>query len=188
LCDDCRTHYRGVQEILETVGISWTDDSHLVRGFDYYTRTVFEFDLEGFGARSVVGAGGRYDGLIELLGGPPTPAVGFAVGSEPVMVALREGRELEPRVPDVFVVWMEGLAAVATATGLDLRKAGLRVVVSDAAKSMQAQMRSANRLGARNVVILGPDEVSKQVAKVKDMGSGDERDIAFADLVKDLSS
>ncbi len=188
LCDDCRTHYAGVQEILETIGISWTDDPQLVRGFDYYTRTVFEFDLEGFGARSVVGAGGRYDGLIELLGGPPTPAVGFAVGTEPVMVALREAREVEPRVPDVFVVWMEGLAAVATATALDLRKAGLRVVVSDAAKSMQAQMRSANRLGARNVVILGPDEVSKQVAKMKNMTSGDEREIAFADLVKELST
>ncbi|MEX2539978.1 MAG: histidine--tRNA ligase [Actinomycetota bacterium] len=187
LCDECRAHYASVQEILESLGIAWTDDPHLVRGFDYYTRTVFEFDLEGFGARSVVCGGGRYDGLVELLGGPPTPAAGFAVGTEPVMVALRESRTVEGRKPDVFVVWTEGLAGVATATALDLRKAGLRVVVSDVAKSFKAQMRSADRLGARRVVILGADEVAKQVAKVKDMESGSEREVGFKDLAKDVA-
>jgi len=188
LCDACRSHYAAVQEILEAVGITWIDDPFLVRGFDYYTRTVFEFDLEGFGARSVVCAGGRYDGLIELLGGDPTPAVGFAVGTEPVMVALRDSREIDSRRPDAYVVWMDGLASVATATALDLRNAGLRVVVSDAAKSMSAQLRSANRLGARRAIILGPDEVSKGRATVRDMESGQQREIALDRLVRELST
>jgi len=187
LCEECRTHYAAVQETLEAVGVAWIDDPHLVRGFDYYTRTVFEFDLEGFGARSVVCGGGRYDGLVELLGGPPTPAAGFAVGTEPVMVALREARKADARGPDVFVAWMTGLASVAMATALDLRKAELRVVVSDAPRSLKAQLRSADRLGAQRVVILGPDEVSKRVATVRDMASSEQREVALDRLSEELS-
>ena len=188
LCDECRAHYRSVQEILESVGVAWVEDPYLVRGFDYYTRTVFEFDLEGFGARSVVCGGGRYDGLIELLGGPPTPAAGFAIGSEPVMVALRESRQAPSRGPDVFVVWMEGLASVAMAAALDLRTAGRRVVVADAPRSMKSQLREANRLGARFAVILGPDEVAKRVATVRDLGSSEQREVALDSLVDELAT
>lgn len=187
LCDECKAHYAGVQEILEAVGSTWVDDPHLVRGFDYYTRTVFEFDLEGFGARSVVGAGGRYDGLIELLGGAPTPAVGFAIGTEPVMVALRERRDHTTQEPDVFIVWMDGLASVATATALDLRAAGIRTVVADASRSLKAQLRSADRLGAGTAVILGPDELARSVATVRDMSTSEQREVALNDLVKELS-
>ncbi|MGH2758586.1 MAG: histidine--tRNA ligase [Actinomycetota bacterium] len=187
LCDECRAHYRSVQEILEAVGVAWVEDRHLVRGFDYYTRTVFEFDLEGFGARSVVCGGGRYDGLIELLGGPSTPAAGFAVGTEPVMVALREARRPETRGPDVFVAWMEGLAGVAMALALDLRRAGRRVVVADASRSLRSQLREANRLGAGQAVILGPDEVAKRVATVRDLGSSEQREVALDALVQELS-
>lgn len=187
LCDECRAHFASVQEILETLGIAWKNDPHLVRGFDYYTRTVFEFELEGFGARGTVCGGGRYDGLIELLGGAPTPAAGFAVGTEPVLVALREHGGVEGSPPDVYVVWMEGLAGIAMATALDLRAAGLRVTVSDGPKSMKAQFRAVDRSGARRAVILGPDEVSRGVAKVKDMESGDEREVALTELAKDLS-
>lgn len=187
ICDDCRAHYRSVQEVLETVGVTWIEDPHLVRGFDYYTRTVFEFDLEGFGARSIVGAGGRYDGLIELLGGPPTPGAGFAIGTEPVMVALRESRNVEAPAPEVFVVWMEGLASVAMAAALDLRRAGRRVVVADAPRSLRSQLREANRLRARAAVILGPDEVAKRAATVRDLTSGEQREVALDSLVAELA-
>ncbi len=188
LCDDCRNHFASVQEILESIGIGWKNDPHLVRGFDYYTRTVFEFVLEGFGARGTVCGGGRYDGLIELLGGPPTPAAGFAVGTEPVMVSLRDSRELGGMKPDVFVVWMEGLASIAMATALDLRKVGLRVLVADEPKSMRAAFRAADRSGASHAVILGPQEVASAKATVKDLVSGDQREVALDALVKELSS
>jgi histidyl-tRNA synthetase len=186
LCEDCRSHFTSVQEILESIGIAWKNDPHLVRGFDYYTRTVFEFVLEGFGARGTVCGGGRYDGLVELLGGPPTPAAGFAVGTEPVMVSLRESRELEGLKPDVYIVWMEGLASIAMATALDLRKAGVRVVVADEPKTMKAAMRAADRSGAARVIILGPQEVAAGKATVKDLASGDQREIALDALAKGL--
>jgi histidyl-tRNA synthetase len=188
LCDECRAHFESVQEILESVGIAWKNDPHLVRGFDYYTRTVFEFVLEGFGARGTVCGGGRYDGLIELLGGPSTPASGFAIGTEPVLVSLREQRdELKGWRPDVYVIWMDGLASVAMASALDLRSAGLRVTVSDESKTMRAQLRAADRSEATRAVILGTDEVAKGVATVKDLGSGEQREVPLDSLVKELA-
>jgi histidyl-tRNA synthetase len=188
LCEDCRNHFASVQEILESVGVAWKNDPHLVRGFDYYTRTVFEFVLEGFGARGTVCGGGRYDGLIELLGGPPTPAAGFAVGTEPVLVSLRETRELEGAKPDVYVIWMDGLASIGMATALDLRRSGLRVILADEAKSMRAQLRAADRSGARTAVILGTDEVAKGVVTVKDLSSGDQREVAMERLAAEVAS
>jgi histidyl-tRNA synthetase len=189
LCEDCRAHFAAVQDILETVGLAWKSDPYLVRGFDYYTRTVFEFVLEGFGARGTVCAGGRYDGLVELLGGGPTPAAGFAIGTEPTMIALREQRgEVEAWRPDVFVIWMDGLASVAMACALDLRRAGLRVTVADEAKSMRAQLRAADRSGAKRAVILGGDEVAKGVATVKELETGEQREVALDTLVRELSA
>ena len=188
LCDDCRSHFAAVQDILETVGVAWKSDPHLVRGFDYYTRTVFEFVLEGFGARGTVCGGGRYDGLVELLGGAPTPAAGFAIGTEPTLVALREQRgEVGGWRPDVYVIWMEGLASVAMASALDFRKAGLRVTVADEPKSMRAQLRAADKSGAARAVILGTGEVAKGVATVKELSSGEQREVPLDSLVKELA-
>src|SRR5207237_10358343 len=169
-------------------GIAWKNDPHLVRGFDYYTRTVFEFVLEGFGARGTVCGGGRYDGLIELLGGDPTPASGFAIGTEPVLVALRErGDERAGWRPDVYVIWMDGLASLAMASALDLRKAGLRVTVADQAKPMRAALRAADKSGAENALILGADEVAKGVVTVKDLASGEQREVALDRLAQELT-
>jgi histidyl-tRNA synthetase len=187
LCEECRTHFAAVQGILETLGVAWKNDPHLVRGLDYYTRTVFEFELEGFGGRPTVCGGGRYDGLVEMLGGQPTPAAGFAVGTEPVLVALRDAREPKGWRPDVYVVWLEGTVDIAMATALDLRAAGLRVLVSDEAKSLKAQLRAADRVGAAKVVILGPDEVAKRIATVRDLSSGEQREVPLAGLGKELS-
>ncbi len=184
ICDECKGHFAEVGRILEALGIPWTDDPRLVRGLDYYTRTVFEFILPGF---PTLGAGGRYDLLIEQFGGPALPAIGFGIGLSRTMRALDYRLPIDRWRPDAHIVWLEGLAEVAVATAMDLRRAGLRVTMSDEPRSMRSQLREADRLGARSVVILGPDEVSKQVAKVKDMDSGDERSVALADLVKELA-
>lgn len=188
LCADCTVHYRGVQEILEALGVAWTSAPELVRGFDYYTRTVFEYDLASLGARSAIGGGGRYDGLVEEFDGPPLPGVGLAVGVWPTMVALTELRgEIEGWTPDVYVAWLEGLAPVAMATALDLRNAGLRVTVSDETRSLRAQLRAADRYGAARAVILGPDEVRRGVATVRDLAAGTQDEIPLKDLVGKLA-
>ncbi len=185
LCEECKEHHAAVERILETLGIAWKDAPDLVRGLDYYTRTVFEFVDPA--VRTLL-AGGRYDLLVEQLGGSPTPAVGFGLGLSRTMAAMR-GRAPAAWVPDVHVIWLkEDLAEVAIATAMDLRNAGLRVTLSDAARSTRSQMNEANRLGARRVVILGPDEVAKRVATVRDMESGEQREVALDYLVQELSS
>jgi histidyl-tRNA synthetase len=182
VCAECKEHHATVERMLEALGIASKDDPFLVRGLDYYTRTVFEFVVDGI---PTLGAGGRYDLLVEQLGGPPTPAVGFGLGVSRTMVAIGD-RESAWR-PDVHVVWLPDVPPeVALATAMDLRNSGLRVTVSDDARSMRSQMNEANRLGAVRAVILGPDEVSRKVAKVKDMESGQEREIAFDALVAEL--
>lgn len=184
VCAECKEHHMAVERMLESLGIASKDDPYLVRGLDYYTRTVFEFVVDGV---PTLGAGGRYDLLLEQLGGPATPAVGFALGLSRTMVAIGER---EPAWhPDVHVIWLgDVLPEIALATAMDLRAAGLRVTVSEDARSMRSQLNEANRLNAARVVILGPDEVSRSVAKVKDMSSGDEREVAFGDLARELGS
>jgi histidyl-tRNA synthetase len=184
VCADCKEHHTTVERILESLGIPHQDDPYLVRGLDYYTRTVFEFVVEGL---PTLGAGGRYDLLVEQLGGPATPAVGFGIGLTRTMAALKD-REGASWHPDAHVIWLpDVLPDIAMALALDLRTAGLRVTVSDEAKSMRSQLRHVDRLGAKVAVILGPDEVSRQVAKVKNMESGTEREVPFGELVRELS-
>jgi histidyl-tRNA synthetase len=183
LCDDCRTHFRSVQDILEALAVKWTTAPQLVRGMDYYTRTVFEFDMPALGARSAIGGGGRYDGLVEEFGGPSVPGVGMAVGVTPTMIAIKESRAVEGWRPDVYVVWLSAeLAPIAMAAAADLRKAGRRVTLSDEARSIRSQLRAADRLGSRLVVILGPDEVSRGVAAVRDLGTGEQREVALTEV------
>jgi histidyl-tRNA synthetase len=184
LCPECKEHHAAVERILESLGVAWRDAPDLVRGLDYYTRTVFEFEVAGLPS---LGGGGRYDLLVEQLGGPPMPALGFGLGLTRTMEAIRARRSASPWRPDVHVVWLEGLAEIAVATAIDLRKAGLRVTLSDEAKSVRSQLREANRLGARRTVILGPDEVAKRVATVRDMDSSEQREIALESLVTELS-
>lgn len=190
LCEDCTAHFEAVQRILEALGVAWRNDPSLVRGFDYYTRTVFEFDLASLGSRSAVAGGGRYDGLVEELGGAPLPGVGLAVGVEPTMVALRSRREPSGWTPDVFVAWLaDDLAPVAMALSRDLRAAGLRVTTADdASRSLKAQLRTADRMGAARVVILGPDEVGRGAAAVRDLGAQTQEEIPLTDVVRTIAS
>ena len=163
-------HFRAVRELLERNGVAYDLDPTLVRGLDYYTRTVFEFECERLGAQSGVGGGGRYDGLIEQLGGPRTPGCGWAIGVERVALALGE-QEARPGT-DVFVVAEGDVRERALALVSELRRSGLAADLDLADRAVKGQMKQADRLGARYALILTADQ-----ATLRDMGSGEERQI-----------
>jgi histidyl-tRNA synthetase len=179
LADEDAEHFTRVRELLDDVGISYQIDPTLVRGLDYYTRTVFEFESAALGAQSGVGGGGRYDRLIEQIGGAPTPACGFAAGVERMLMAVGEA-EAAPQPVDLFV-------AVAAAEGSrdawklsrEARRAGLTAQSELAGRSLKGQLRHADRIGARYVAIVGDgDGVS-----LKEMQSGEQRELALGDVV-----
>lgn len=191
LCHACDTHFAAVRSTLDTLGVAYAVDARLVRGLDYYTQTVFEYTHSALGAQDAIGGGGRYDGLVEELGGPPTPAVGFALGVERIMIAL-ETLDLqveEPRI-DLFGVAL-GEAAHARMAGLlrEARADGRTADMDFEARSMKAQMRAANRRGARVVWILGDEELAAGTVQVKDMreGGGQET-LPFPDALAALGT
>ena len=175
-------HFASVRRLLDQAGLSYQLDGTLVRGLDYYSRTVFEFHCDRLGAQSQVAGGGRYDGLSELLGGPPTPANGWAAGIERILLALEVEAEEEPF--DVFVVAADGQRERALALVTELRQAGLRADVDRAGRSMKGQMRHADRLGAGRAVILEADGA----AQLRDMGSGEQRPVAIESLLEELAA
>ncbi|HMJ95266.1 MAG TPA: histidine--tRNA ligase, partial [Thermoleophilaceae bacterium] len=159
-------HFAEVRGLLDGAGLAYEIDPTLVRGLDYYTRTVFEFESERLGAQAALGGGGRYDGLVEELGGPPTPGVGWAAGVERMLLAM--GESDESGSADVFLAVPDGRQD-AFLLARRLRQAGLRTEMEQAGRSMKGQLKHANRLGARVVVIMG-DPI-----EVKDMDSGEQR-------------
>jgi len=174
-------HLAAVRQLLDEAGIAYELDGTLVRGLDYYTRTVFAFECERLGAQSEVGGGGRYDRLLEELDGPPTPAAGWAVGVERILLALGERDETSPR--DVFVAAADGQRERAFALVTQLRHAGLRAELDLADRGLKGQMRQADRLGAARAVILDVDGG----AQLRDMGSGEQREIELARVVEELT-
>ncbi len=177
---DDAEHFAAVRDLLDQAGVAYEVDAGLVRGLDYYTRTVFEFHAEGLGAQSQVAGGGRYDGLIEVLGGPATPACGWALGVERVLLAL-EDEEPEAAI-DVFVAAADGERERAFALVTELRRTGIAADLDLAGRSMKGQMKQADRVGARRTVILG-----EEGARVRDMGSGEQRDLDLSRAVEVLS-
>jgi histidyl-tRNA synthetase len=169
-----------VRDLLDAEGVSYDLDPTLVRGLDYYTRTVFEFECERLGAQAGIGGGGRYDGLIEQLGGPATPANGWAIGVERVALALEE-EEASPETA-VFIVAEEDDRARALALATQLRRAGVAADLDLAGRAIKGQMKQADRVGARHALILGDGK-----AKLRDMGSGEEREIDPAEAAELLS-
>lgn len=172
LCEECADHFAKLKELLTSASISFTHDPRLVRGLDYYTKTAFEIKYPPLGAQSAVAGGGRYDGLIEEMGGNPTPAVGFATGLERLLLAL-ESQNLLPeknRSVDAYVVAL-GEAAQAEGFKLlnSLRQQGLSAAMDFAGRSMRAQMKQANKLGAKYSVILGEDEIAEGVVMLRSM-------------------
>jgi histidyl-tRNA synthetase len=172
-------HFAEVRELLDAAGMEYEIDATLVRGLDYYTRTVFEFESDRLGAQAALGGGGRYDGLVEELGGPPTPGVGFAAGIERMLLAA--GEQPAARDARVFVAIAKPDAA-RDALGLAqrLRGEGIRVEMEQAGRSLKGQLRQADRIGASATVVLG------DTIEVKDMESGEQREAADADQVLQL--
>ncbi len=198
LCPACAAHAAAVQEGLTSVGLSFTLNPRLVRGLDYYTKTVYEVTSPHLGAQSAVGGGGRYDDLVVDLGGPPTGAVGFAIGLERVLLA-REASAAEARktagaapaapdpVSDAYVVAVEeGQRGAAFRLLAGLRAAGLRADMDYDARSLKGQMRSANRAGARVALVLGPAELAAGTIQLKDMATGEQRVVPAPDAADEV--
>jgi histidyl-tRNA synthetase len=184
LCDECRAHFDDVRRMLELYGVPYVVDPTLVRGLDYYTRTTFEFVGPDENANSTICGGGRYDALLETIGGPPTPGIGFGAGLERLLLALaNEGISVEPPRLDVFIV-VEEVAARATVLPVlaELRRGGLSADVDYAGRSFKGQMTQAGRTGARTVVIVRADG-----ATIRRDGR-DEQTIPLADLVATLTT
>lgn len=189
LCEECAEHFAKLKELLTSAGISFTHDPRLVRGLDYYTKTAFEIKYPPLGAQSAVAGGGRYDGLIEEMGGNPTPAVGFATGLERLLLAL-ESQNLLPeknRSVDAYVVAL-GEAAQAEGFKLlnSLRKQGLSAAMDFAGRSMKAQMKQANKLGAKYSVILGEDEIAEGVVMLRSMEDSSQEKVPMNQVAEKI--
>jgi histidyl-tRNA synthetase len=181
LDDEDAAHFAEVRALLDAAGVSYTVDPTLVRGLDYYTRTIFSYVCEGLGAQSEVGGGGRYDGLIEQLGGPSTPAIGWAAGIERILLSLEDEDQTAGR--DVFVaVAEEAQLQRAMALTIELRRAGASTEMDLAGRSLKSQLKHADRIGARRVLILEADGA----AQLRDMDSGDQRPVDLARTVDEV--
>lgn len=191
LCEECAEHFAKLKELLTSAGISFTHDPRLVRGLDYYTKTAFEIKYPPLGAQSAVAGGGRYDGLIEEMGGNPTPAVGFATGLERLLLAL-ESQNLLPeknRSVDAYVVAL-GEAAQAEGFKLlnSLRQQGLSAAMDFAGRSMKAQMKQANKLGAKYSVILGEDEIVEGVVMLRSMEDSSQAKVPMNQVAEKIKA
>jgi histidyl-tRNA synthetase len=174
-------HFAEVRRLLETVGVTYEIDPTLVRGIDYYTRTVFEFTSDALGAQSGVGGGGRYDGLVEMLGGPPTPGIGWAAGVERILMAAAEPPKGD-RPLDLFIAH-DGARVAAFATLQLARRAGLAAQMELAGRSLKGQLKQADRLGARFVAVIEGD-----AARLRDVRAGSEETVALAAVVERVTS
>ncbi len=189
LCATCTEHMAGVRRLLDAFNMAYVLNPRLVRGLDYYVRTCFEVIHEGVGAQSTILAGGRYDGLVEQIGGTPTPGIGFGSGIERVLLVLKSLGIEAPTAPapPVFIVTLGDVARLPGLVLLQrLRAAGIPALADYQGRSMKAQMRAANRAGARRVLILGEDEVAQGTIGLKDMESGEQLSIPQAEVTKRL--
>ena len=189
LCDDCRRHFADVREYLDAMAIPYVLNHRLVRGLDYYVRTTFELTTVELGAQNAVAGGGRYDGLIELLGGPPDPGIGFAIGIERVVLLLpapaegREGRQPCAFLIPLGAVALKALLPVATAA----RASGVTVELGYGDRKLRSELERANRLGAAWAVIVGETELTRGEAVLRDMASGAQHTVALPELAGELA-
>ncbi|MCD9143274.1 histidine--tRNA ligase [Streptomyces albireticuli] len=189
LCEACKAYHEEVRALLTAAGVDFVDDEKLVRGLDYYTRTTFEFVHGGLGSQSAVGGGGRYDGLSEMIGGPALPSVGWALGVDRTVLALKaEGIELDlPAATQVYAVPL-GEEARKTLFGLvtELRRAGVATDFAFGGKGLKNAMKSANRSGARFALVAGERDLAEGVVQLKDLESGEQTAVAFDAVVSEL--
>jgi histidyl-tRNA synthetase len=190
VCESCKAHFAAVQAGLKDAGVTYAVDPRIVRGLDYYTRTVYEFNSPDLGSQSALGGGGRYDGLVEGMGGPKAGGVGFASGVERVLIALEAAQVVPPAPvpPDFYAI-----AATPDARGplfgivQKLRTQGLSGDLDFEGRSVKAQFRSANRSAARFALVVGTEELAKAVVKVKNMADSTELTLPLAAAVELMS-
>lgn len=189
LCEDCGQHFNLLQKYLDKICLPYSVNHKLVRGLDYYTRTVFEIQPELEGGQSTIGGGGRYDNLISELEGKPTPAVGFATGIERIILNLKREGIAAPALyePSVFIASMgDNARETAVKLSSDLRNAGIGVVQSTGTKSLKAQLRQANNLQMQYAVIIGDEEVASQTVILKDMAGNSQENLPVDCLIDKL--
>ena len=180
LCPDCKAHFDTLTNLLDGIGIDYVVDPAIVRGLDYYTRTVFEFIADGIGAQSTVCGGGRYDGLVEELGGAPMPAIGFAMGITRVILALRAQGipEPKPAAPRLYIAALGDRANAAAAVITErLRRTGAFVECDLVGRSLKAQMKYANKIGADYTLIIGDAELDSGRANLRDMKNSTQTEV-----------
>ncbi|MFW6104437.1 MAG: histidine--tRNA ligase [Candidatus Bipolaricaulota bacterium] len=191
LCSECRDHFKNVKKYLDQLNLNYTLDPNLVRGLDYYTKTVFEVFSSDLGAQDALVGGGRYDGLVELFGGDPTPAVGFAGGVERLVLLLEEleGVELKKRELDVYMATLDretkrrGLKLVQ-----NLRNSGFKTEIDYLEKSLQGQLGYADRYGADVTAILGPQELSEDKITLRDMETGEQTLVPLSKFTEKIAN
>ncbi len=191
LCEGCREHYDAVKALLDGAGIAYEEDPALVRGLDYYTRTVFEVQAtDGMGSQNAIGGGGRYDKLAEEVGGRPTPGLGFALGFERCVLALEAAGVELPRAQrcDLFVACVDdGVRAHAFTLVQQCRDAGYICEMDHQHRSLKSQFKLADKLGAARVAVLGPDELARGQVTLRDMASHEEFPVALDSVAAELS-
>jgi histidyl-tRNA synthetase len=188
LCDECKAHYAAVKRQLELRGLLYQENWRLVRGLDYYMRTTFEITAPGLGAQNAVCGGGRYDGLVELLGGPPTKGIGFAIGEDRLILALQEcGKGAVEKGRDVYIAWMgEHAYAAAIRAAKHLRNAGFSVELPPVEQKFGKALGQADKLGAKYALILGDNEVSEGLWTLKTLLTGEQQKFPEPDLLEFL--
>jgi len=185
LCDECRAHFDTVKELLSAAGVAYVVNPRMVRGLDYYTRTAFEVMAGGLGAQSTVVAGGRYDGLVEAMGGAAVAGIGFAIGVDRLALAL-QAAGVTPNVgPDAAIIAMGPAATrLAVVVARDLRAAKLNVEMLSPEKKMKSLLARASKIGARIAVIIGDDELARGVVQLRDLKQSTQREVAVADAAR----
>jgi histidyl-tRNA synthetase len=189
LDEPCRQHFEEVKQILNTVGVPFTQNDRLVRGLDYYSRTAFEFTHGALGAQNAILGGGRYDGLSEMLGGPPAPGIGFAIGEDRLVMSLAETAEGVSRKPDVYIAPLgEGMNREAARLARELRRHDLVVELGDESFRLKKSFETADKLGAKYALIVGENEVKADVFALKKLGSSEQVAVPRSELAGRISS
>ncbi|HEY8910059.1 MAG TPA: histidine--tRNA ligase [Desulfosporosinus sp.] len=190
LCEDCATHFEKLKGLLQVAGVVYRVNPRLVRGLDYYTKTAFEVMVEEIGAQSAICGGGRYDRLVEEIGGPPTPGIGFAMGIERVLAALQVQHKLPEEKPKLFALLIalgekaqnEGFALLSV-----LRSQGVPVSMDLLGRSLKSQLKAADRQAARFALILGEEELERQVILIRDLKSGEQTEVSLVNAIEEIN-
>jgi histidyl-tRNA synthetase len=183
LCEPCRIHFDAVKELSSAAGVEFAVNPRLVRGLDYYTRTAFEVMADGLGAQSTVVAGGRYDGLVETMGGASVAGIGFAIGVDRMALALQAAEMVPSSAPDAAIIAMgQGAARQAIVVARDLRAANCSVEMLSPERKLKALLGRASKIGARFAVIIGEDELARGVVQLRDLKQSTQREVAQGEL------